>query len=391
MSPLLSRDSVARRRLTGTVLSVCAAAVLAAGCGSSNSTSSSSSSASASNAASSGNSAVQQASAAVATAMQNPTGWHGPTTPARAPKGKKIVVLSCDQATSGCSTVAEEAVNAAKKLGWSTTLLDGKDSPDTYNADIKQAITLKADGLDLVGVSESLVGDSIKQAKAAGIKVVSSGVDNQPGTAANVVDADVREPNDIPGQWIADWMIKQTNGKAKVLALNLPEFSVIGSDLKYFEAQLKSCSGCSVVKEMDVNLASAATSLAQQVEGLLQANPDVNYVYMPVSDLLPYVQQAIQAVNKTGQISVADTSCQLPGPVSMRKHGVETACVAVPYHWLGWASIDLMVRLMDGQHPTWTSETPMKLLTASNVFPTGEFWDGGYPFQQKYEQLWGVA
>src|SRR3954470_24338331 len=49
------------------------------------------------------------------------------------PKALSVWVIACSMSAEGCAAPAQGFADAAKALGWSTNLVDGKLDPATYN------------------------------------------------------------------------------------------------------------------------------------------------------------------------------------------------------------------------------------------------------------------
>jgi ribose transport system substrate-binding protein len=72
---------------------------------------------------------VAQAKAAVAEYAGPQTTWKGPTSAPKPGKGMKIVYLSGDELNDISHEYGVYTQQAAAKLGWSATVIDGKGSP----------------------------------------------------------------------------------------------------------------------------------------------------------------------------------------------------------------------------------------------------------------------
>src|SRR5262245_6825410 len=80
-----------------------------------------------------------------------PKTWKGPTTPTKAQRGKKVVVISCSQATA-CAQEVDGVVEGGKAIGWDMQVVDGKGDPSVYSASIRNAVTGGADGIVLASI-----------------------------------------------------------------------------------------------------------------------------------------------------------------------------------------------------------------------------------------------
>src|SRR5579871_6830627 len=115
--------------------------------------------------------AVADAKAAVAKYAGPQTTWEGPTTAPKPEAGKKIVFLSGDEQNDISHLYGVYIKQAAEKLGWTATVIDGKGSPTSWLAGMNQAIALKPDGIALFADGASLQ-EPIKAGVAQGIKFV---------------------------------------------------------------------------------------------------------------------------------------------------------------------------------------------------------------------------
>src|SRR5690242_9135420 len=76
---------------------------------------------------------VDSARAAAEAASKWPAEWQGPTEPTKAQAGKKIVAISCSQATA-CAQEIEGIVDGGKAIGWDVQVVDGKGDPAVYSS-----------------------------------------------------------------------------------------------------------------------------------------------------------------------------------------------------------------------------------------------------------------
>ena len=77
---------------------------------------------------------VAQAKAAVAEYAGPQTTWKGPTSAPKPAAGMKIVYLSGDEQNDISHEYGVYIAQAAAKIGWSATVIDGKGSPTSWLA-----------------------------------------------------------------------------------------------------------------------------------------------------------------------------------------------------------------------------------------------------------------
>src|SRR4051812_2214185 len=72
--------------------------------------------------------------------------WDGPTASVKPAPGKHIAFMSLDEQNDASRLWAQATQEAAAKVGWPVTVIDGRGSPKTWIEGINQAIALKVDG-----------------------------------------------------------------------------------------------------------------------------------------------------------------------------------------------------------------------------------------------------
>src|SRR5262245_58122992 len=129
--------------------------------------------------------AVAQAKADVARYAGPQTKWEGPTSAPKPDPGKSIVYLSGDEQNDISHLYGVYIKQAAEKLGWKVTIIDGKGSPTSWLAGMNQAIALKPDGIAMFADAASLK-DPINAGVAQGIKFVGLHAAGLPGPQPDI-------------------------------------------------------------------------------------------------------------------------------------------------------------------------------------------------------------
>src|SRR5262249_3770256 len=156
---------------------------------------------------------VDDAKAAVQRYAGPQTKWEGPTAAPKPQPGKSIVYLSGDEQNDISHLYGVYIKQAAEKIGWKGTIIDGKGSPTSWLAGMNQDIALKPDGIALFADAASLQ-DPIKNGVAQGIKFVGLHAAGTPGPqpSLNLFVNIQEDPKEI-GKAEADWAIADSNGK----------------------------------------------------------------------------------------------------------------------------------------------------------------------------------
>lgn len=383
-------------RAFGVALAIGALAAASAGCGSSNSGSNGGSAAGGSNG---GGTNIARYQAVVRQAMQGPTKWDGPTKPVTPPKNVKLAIVECAGVLEGCSDPANAAARAAKDLGWSATVYDGKGDPATQNKVIEQAISGGANAVLTFSIDPSFIKGALTTAHSKHIPVGSSaqGVAASPTGFAFDVGANWSEVGRLQGNWV----VADSKGTADFLPMIDKEYASVVASAKAAENVVRSCSGCTVEDEQSFVGANVGNGLGQRVVGQLRAHPKIDYV---LGTYDPAAADIATAIANSG----LGSDRKLIGQIGLhqnfdliRQGRGQTADVAFDQVYTGYATVDQLIRLMTHK-PLFVSEktkdprfkygenVPIKLITKANVPPPGANYEAPIGTVQHFHQLWGL-
>lgn len=379
-----------------------------AACGSSNSSSTSTPAATVKPAANTtttatGADGVAAAQSAVDAAVKGL--YRDPAPGPAAQKGKNVWIVTCGMVVPGCSAPALGAQEAAKSLGWKTTIADGKITPAGYTAALKQALAAKPDGIIAIAMDCTNAKAAYQQVHDAGIpligvyqfdcndpsvggpKLFTSPINT--GTGADT--AGTAKWFQSWGKLHADYMIAKTNGKAKVVAFTHPEFLLQTNEDKGFFDELKTCPGCTVVEKTSIPITDLAGPAApQKVAASLQKHSEANAVYFPSDTLLGVSAQVLRTTGRSSQLTVVGGE-GYPNTQQMLKDGTADALVGNPAAWLGWCGADGLNRILAKQ-PVADCGIDFQILTKDNVasLETGpkKQWEPSIDFQSAFKQMW---
>lgn len=323
-------------------------------------------------------------SAAVSSAAAAQTTWPGPDTAIVPPPGKKVVAITCGSQGYGCVQGAQGVAAAGKAVGWNVQIVDGKGDPSVWNASVVQAVTDKADGIVLAAINPALVQDGLARARAAHIPVI---VEFLPRSVAPGADGYVTTDHAAGGKTLADWIIADSDGKAKVLMLDEPEFPELVARGDAIRDELKTaCPGCSIVDSAKFSIGTMAEQLPGLVTTALQSHSDISYVLAPFDSSGTFAAQGIRDAQRTGIALVSGEGD--PDGLNRVRTGVQAADLATVPAWAGWAAVDQLARLF--QHkPVQDYSLPQRLFTKSDAPPGSSGWPGDLDYAAKFRSIWG--
>ncbi len=187
----------------------------------------------------------------------------------------------------------------AAKRGDKITVTDATGSATKQISDMQSLIAQHPDLIFLAPDSEKPLAASVLQAKAAGIPVI---------LLDRTVDASIAKPgkdyvtfigSDFvqQGKEAADWLIKDSAGKAKIIELEGTTGSSPAIDRKKgFDEEIKSQPGMQIIASQPADF--TRDKGRQVMETLLQAHPDVTAVYAHNDDMALGAVVALQAAGK---------------------------------------------------------------------------------------------
>lgn len=343
-------------------------------------------------------SAVAAAQSAAQGALSSPSAWTGPTSSPKPLPGKKLAIISCAQLSEGCNRPSRAALDAAQRIGWSATILDGQGDAGKTLAAINAAVDGKYDAMVLVIVDPVQTSEGIQRALAAHIPIVT--LAEPPLTEER--KALLPQIPDVSHDWlktgtlIGDYMIWKSDGHMDALLLDDPEFTVVhigqfgGTKAKLSDPA--ACPDCKVTVE-NFTAATLNTQPAALAAAAVQRDPHINWVWC-YDFCMANVATDLTARGLQGEIKGAGFDCNAQNLGLIRDGQVQSVCVADPRDWEAWAAVDTANRLMQGQ-PAVDQEIPVRLFDKSNVdelspADLADGWQGGIDYKAHYLAMWGV-
>jgi ABC-type sugar transport system substrate-binding protein len=372
----------AARRLAGLAGVGTAIALVAAGCGSSSSSSSTASSTAAST--TSGVAAAQQV---VAQASIRPATVTVTTPVGKAiPSGKKIAFISCGAAP--CILQGNIVAEAASALGWTSNTIGTDGSPTQIQGAYETAIRQGVDAIVTTAALRAEIEAQIPQLEAKHI-VVSDASSTDPISPPFIYNTSTAAQNANIGKYLAAEIVANSKGKANVLYVNLPAYTILaplGASLQSYLKQWCPSCGYSSIGVPITGLANASSLIVSYV----RSHPSVNYVALSVADALdPGLPAALSAAGLTNVKIVGQGGS--PTSFGYMANGQELALVPYDFYSVDYMMVDALARHFTGV-PVQLTAPPLWLMTKSNlpsnykqVFPIV------VNYKSQFEKLWGKS
>lgn len=315
--------------------------------------------------------------------------YQGPKTAAKPPTGKKITVIECAAANTGCVSVANGIQTAGNAVGWTTTIMDGGGSSATTNQDMITAINAGTNGILLDAIDSSTVLQGMEAAKAANVPVISAIADSPVGTAPSDVYAEISGQTVQSGVDLADLFIVAGKGKAKVAAFHVASIASTVNRYKGFKAEMKKCSGCKIVSDQTYGLVSQSAFISL-IKATLAAHPTIQYIFIDISQYATLAAQALQQLGMQHKVGVAGVDCLAPETQSIAHLTGEVGCAEDAIQYAGGPVVNEFTRAFAGL-PSLSESVPLRLLTRQIITSGQPPYLGGFDLLAHYESLWGLG
>jgi ribose transport system substrate-binding protein len=338
---------------------------------------------------------VAQAKAAVEEYAGPQTTWKGPTSGPKPAKAMKIVYLSGDEQNDIAHEYGVYIQQAAAKIGWSATVIDGKGSPTSWLAGMDQAIALKPNGIVMFADAKSLQ-PAIARGLAEGVKFVGIHAAGLPGPQPDLhLFVNIEEdPREI-GRAEADWAIADSNGKARVVLVSHNEYAIASVKSHASEDQVKKCLTCKVLEYVSFPASEASQHMPQLTTGWVQRF-GLPFYGISVGDndwdyAIPTLRQGNVPADQVKLIGADGNKSAYERIRADDQY--QSVTVSEPFELQAWQAVDELNRAFHGMPPSGFVQAPY-LVTPKNVHSEGGDKDLFIPsndYKAHYLKIWGAS
>lgn len=334
-----------------------------------------------------------------------------------AAKGKLVTIISSGQNSISSAVPVAGQMEACKAIGWTCTVYDGKSDPSIWPGLVRQAIAARADGIILQAIDCPLIQQPLREAKAAGIKVVGSYAfdcadpkfkgpklfDGQPlytvppaiAKLQTKLPKSVKNPTALGSVSYAYTLglatIAKTGGAAKVISVSDPEFRIVDYTLQGFKAGLSTGPKTKIVANVDFLVSELGPALEAKVSQALLQHPEANAIRIPyTAAMLLGGASAIQKSGRAGKIVVVGTEGFGP-ELDLIRSGLVSFANITPKAWIGWAAVDTLNSVFI-KRPVKNSGLGATLIDKAHGLPAtpGTEFSKFPNYRKAYKKAWGV-
>ena len=205
--------------------------------------------------------AVAKVESLVAGMQASQTSWNGPNTGPTADKGKRLIYLSGQQSNSLDAAYGTYLQQAAQKIGWTVSIIDGQGTPTGWLSGMDQAVAQHPDAIIIFADATSLK-KPIAAATSAGIPVIGLHAAEVTGPTSGLF-TNIQEDAAQIGKAEADYAIAASGGHAKAIVVTHNEYGIAKIKSDAMKAELATCSGCKLEADVNFPAAEASNRMAQ--------------------------------------------------------------------------------------------------------------------------------
>ncbi|QRI63813.1 sugar ABC transporter substrate-binding protein [Shinella sp. PSBB067] len=323
--------------------------------------------------------------------------FKGPTEPTKAPAQLNVTVITCFSVLHGCVAPADAISEIGKNLGWKVTVLDGGGNARQQNAAMLDAVSSGADVIANIAIDPNLVQLGLAAAEKANIPVVSgsNGIDTpnpvaKPAEGALTYAFDVAPDYAALGRETAEWIVKDSDGKANIGVFSDKEFpSVMALQAGLLDG-LKDCKNCKISDLQYFTGSQVGTTLGQQTVGFVRSNPDTNYLFSPFDPAAAAQVTALQLANLGSQVKLVSVLGNQQNLDFIRAGRIQVADAAYDNRYMGFAIVDQTIRLLNKQPlaEPHGEGLPFTVLHKDNMPAPGKDWTADPSYEDRFYALW---
>lgn len=307
--------------------------------------------------------------------------------------GKKVFVIPLTSENPFNVEIGKAQQEAAAAVGFDLRMSDNQLNVDQWAQGITTAISEGYDVIDIQGgIPPEALGPQLAEAKAKGIKIVATHLYDVTQTKNDLVDGNFSMNYTRAGQLMAAWAIEKTGGKVNAVIIGSDEILPTGPFVKAVQDYLTAnCPECKH-KYVNVPVVEWGSKIQSEVQSALAADSGINYI-LPIYDSMSgFVVPALTLSNRE-DVRIASYN-GTPFTLDLLRDGdLMDMNVGESLSWVGWASVDGIMRLVCGQGEVTQLNTPLYIFDDGNVkdagVPAGY---GGYGDSHLagFKKLWGL-
>ena len=305
------------------------------------------------------------------------------------PAGKTLVMLGTNDPNNQKLQKSLKNLAAMAKWNYSVVSYDPA-NPATFNGAIDTAITKKANYIAEAGLP--LTAAMIKKVQDAGAKWVLTSVHPVDVKDPIIVDANAYANDALMGKVLADFFVKDSQGKGNVVIEHVPAYPILSGFTDGFQAEVKAlCPGCKV-KIQNITIPDlVAGKVPSVMVSALRSNPSANYLAFDVGPFAAGIDAALASAGLSNKVKVIGQAAD-EAAISALKTGKQLAWTGFDPVYSTYVMMDAMFRDSLGmpidQKASGLQTT--QILTKDNIGDIST-WSEPTDALAQFKKLWGLS
>ncbi|WP_186649740.1 substrate-binding domain-containing protein [Fluviispira vulneris] len=317
--------------------------------------------------------------------------WEGPTSAPPVQMSKKVIFISSDLKNGGVSAIFRSFKNAAENLRWSVQLLDGQGQTESFIKKFKEALDTKPNAIVLGGFQIEENNPYFIEAQKNNIILVGWHASEKAGKTNGLFFNVTTNAHDV-AKIAADFVIKESNGKAGVVIFNDNQFEIANAKTKFMKEFISNCINCKFLSVENVLISNAEEEIPIVILKLNKKYGKKLTHILAINDV--YFDNINFSLANIGR---KDIKCVSAGDGSIKalrriRYGSSTqiATVAEPLNSQGWQLVDELNRAFAGKEDSKFISKPIlvtkKLLDKLNDSEI----DSELNYEKNYLKIWKI-
>ncbi len=324
----------------------------------------------------------------------------GPAFEAKKAAGKTIMTIQESSSNPFTNTILNAMKRAADEVGVNIVDYPNQGQHTQWIQGLNQAIAQKVNAVVVLGGTIGPVyfkpqAEALKNTGIPLVTVVDTDLSQPP---EDLTTARVAQPYIQAAQLDADWIILQTQCKANVLIITTNDLIAGDVNTRAAEREFQQyCGDGCKFKTVNVAIPDWTTKIQPAVQGAIQADPNINYIFPLYDAMTQFVLPGIQLAGASGRVKVVSFN-GTPFALKLIQDGTDMEMdVGESDDWLGFAAMDQTMRILTGVGPIASGDEhiPLRVFDKTNVNETGvppEFGKGyGEEWLTGYRKMWGLS
>ena len=151
----------------------------------------------------------------------------------------------------------------------------------------------------------------------------------------------------------------------------------------------KAGAGCKMLATENMLVAGLTTTVPQQAVNLVRLHPDYTALWAGYDAALNFIAHGLQQADLADSGFAVGFDANVANVALIRQGLFQTGTVGAPLEWGGYAMVDNLNRLFNGEAIVTDQGISSRLLNKDNL-PKAGVWEGDVDYRAAYKKVWGV-